>query len=98
MCVCGGFDAYTSDLMQIGQDWPHANIVQAGGDRMRRLHLPLGVLQKTGFVALRHPWAANVLGKTGGMPPGLEPQATSFDANEFHLGVVEKPGEDTGGV
>jgi hypothetical protein len=84
--------------MQIGQDGPHTNIVQASGDGMRRLHLPLGVLQKTGFVALRHPWAANVLGETGGVLARLEPQATGFNANEFHLRVIEKPGEDTGGV
>ena len=81
--------------MQIGQDGPHANIIQASGDGMRRLHLSLGVLQKAGFVALRHPWAANVLGQTGGMLARMEPQATGFDANEFHFGVVEKTGEDT---
>ena len=88
----GGFDAYAADLVQIGQDGPHTNIVQASGHGMRWLHLPLSVLQ-AGFVALRHPWAANVLGETGSVLPRMEPQAPGFDANEFHLGVVEKTGK-----
>ena len=93
-CVGGSFDANPANLLQVGQDRPHANVIQASGHGMRRLHLPLGVLQKTGFVALGDPWAAHVLGETGGVLAGMESQATSFDADEFNLGIIEKTGED----
>src|SRR5439155_24059437 len=92
--IRGSFDANPANLLQAGQDPPYANVIQASGHGMRRLNLPLGILQKTGFVALSAPWAAHVPSETGSVLTSVESQAAGFDADEFHLRVVEKTGED----
>src|SRR5712692_4820099 len=87
------------DALEIAEEGvlgSNARVVQTGGHRVRRQHLPVAVLQQVRERTVQHAWAP--ADERGRVLAGLDPRPGRLHADQRHVLVVEEGGEDADGV
>jgi hypothetical protein len=87
--------AELAEQRMLGSD---GRIVESGGDRVRRRHLAVGVLQHHRACAVEHAERAAFAGEARCMLPQSAAAAACLDADEAHRRILEKGREQADGV
>src|SRR5260370_9110419 len=92
-------DCDVVDALEIAEEGvlgSNARVVQPGGHRVSRQHLPVAVLQQVRERTVQHAWAT--ADERGRVLAGLDPRPGRLHADQRHVLVVEESGEDADGV
>src|SRR5438093_6324439 len=90
------FKPHAPRFLEVGQDRPDSNVVEARGYRVGIVHQALPVLEEKRLVALRDARMAFPLCQASGVLARLEPKPASFHAHELDAWVVQEARENPG--
>src|SRR5689334_16093111 len=80
--------ADSAGISEVAMLGANAGVIESRGDRVRRGHLAVGVLQQVTQASVKHPWRA--CAQRGAMMTGGDALSRSLDSDQPDLTIVEE--------